>query len=352
MTQSLQIGPLAIPWPLLLVFVTVSLALYLGRRAGKKLGLDVEPVLFRAAVAAVIAARLGFVWQYRDAYLSAPLGMLDIRDGGWSAEAGLIVGWLYALSASRVRTELRKPVLSAMAALREMPLLQQAQRDHPGVNFVFLNQGESAERVNQYLARHGLALRNVLLDPKGEMGAKFGQNAFPTTYTGFRAGAACAIERTGRLHGSTADERAHLGPARASDVAGRRPGQGASHGVCVHRSELPLLQQVLVRCPAVGRQRQGAIAARDRRHPDADEPWQGGGAPRRQEPGTGARCLRTWPCRRDPQGHGLGAPSPARRRRPATPSKVGAAAGEQRLDCWRGKAHGPGTETIRVALLA
>jgi len=263
MTQSLQIGPLAIPWPLLLVFVTVALALYLGRRAGRKLGLEVEPVLFRAVVAAVIAARLGFVWQYRDAYLSAPLGILDIRDGGWSAEAGLIVGWLYALSASRVRTELRKPVLTAMAAasavwlagtlalsmapvstaslprqslaapdgtrfdlaafagrptvvnfwatwcppcLREMPLLQQAQRDHPGVNFVFLNQGESAERVNQFLARHGLALRNVLLDPKGEMGAKFGQNAFPTTLF-FDARGQLVGSRIGELSLATLTQR-------------------------------------------------------------------------------------------------------------------------------------------------
>ncbi len=266
MTQSFQIGPLVLPWPLLLVFVTLTLALYVGKRAGKELGPDVESVLFRAAIAAVIAARLGFVWQFRDAYLKAPLDILDIRDGGWSAEAGVIVGWLYALAATRVRTPLRRPIVIAMATastvwlagtlamsiapvslarlppqslaapdgtrfdlaafegrptvvnfwatwcppcLREMPVLQKAQADHPDVNFVFLNQGESAERVNQFLARHGLVLRNVLLDAKGEMGAKFGQNAFPTTLF-FDAKGQLVDSRIGELSQATLLQRIEM----------------------------------------------------------------------------------------------------------------------------------------------
>ena len=261
--QALQIGPLVLPLQLLLVFATVALALFIGTRAGTRLGLDVEPVLFRVGVAAVIAARLAFVWQFRDAYLKSPLDILDIRDGGWSAEAGFIVAWLYALSASRSRLELRRPILMAMSAAsvvwlagtlamamapvagaklpqqplaaldgstvalsgfagrptvvnlwatwcppcqREMPVLRQAQADHPDVNFVFLNQGESADKVNQYLARNQMQLRNVLLDAKGEMGTHFDQKALPTTLF-FDASGRLVGTRIGELSQATLAQR-------------------------------------------------------------------------------------------------------------------------------------------------
>ena len=46
----------------------------------------------------VVVARLAFVWEFRSAYLASPLDMLDIRDGGWSATAGFVGAWLFALS--------------------------------------------------------------------------------------------------------------------------------------------------------------------------------------------------------------------------------------------------------------
>jgi thiol-disulfide isomerase/thioredoxin len=63
----------------------------------------------------------------------------------------------------------------------ELPVFQKAQGDHPDVQFVFLNQGESSGKVAGFLAARGLGLRNVLLDPKGLTGAKFGSSALPTT---------------------------------------------------------------------------------------------------------------------------------------------------------------------------
>jgi hypothetical protein len=87
-----------------------------------------------------------------------------------------------------------------------MPMLQIAQSEDPGTNFVFLNQGESADRVNQFLARHGLTLRNVLLDAKGEVGAKFGQNAFPTTLF-FDAQGKLVSSRIGELSRATLLQR-------------------------------------------------------------------------------------------------------------------------------------------------
>ena len=260
---ALQWGPLVVPWQLLLVVVSGALTAFIGKRTGNTLGLDVEPLLFRVALVAVIAARLAFVWQFRAAYLKAPLDILDIRDGGWSPEAGIVLAWLYALSLSRRSPGLRKPLLMAMLAgsavwlagsvalaivpttgsklppltlqvlsgnpvvlssfegrptvvnlwatwcppcQREMPVLRQAQIDHPEVNFVFLNQGESAEKVSQYLQRSPLQLRNVLLDSKGEIGRHFDQRALPTTLF-FDARGELADTRIGALSGATLAQR-------------------------------------------------------------------------------------------------------------------------------------------------
>ena len=60
-------------------------------------------------------------------------------------------------------------------------MLDAAQRSRPDVNFVFLNQGESAQQVAAYLRKSGLALQNVLLDGRSEAGVALGHRALPTT---------------------------------------------------------------------------------------------------------------------------------------------------------------------------
>jgi thiol-disulfide isomerase/thioredoxin len=263
MRQSLEIGSLALPFALLAMVGAVALGLFVGKRVGRKAGIDVEPLLLKALLVAVMCARLAFVWQYRTAYFSSPLDILDIRDGGWEPQAGVIGAWLYALALTRPRPLLRKPLLAAMATAsvfwmvgsialamqpqdkaelpdmtlptfeggavslldfegkptvvnlwatwcppcqREMPVLQQAQIDHPELHFVFLNQGESADKVRSFLSTHKLPLRNVLLDPKGQAGTQFGQQALPTTLF-FDAQGRLAGTRIGALSQATLAQR-------------------------------------------------------------------------------------------------------------------------------------------------
>jgi len=71
--------------------------------------------------------------------------------------------------------------MAAPTITNKVPVLQRAQADHPELHFVFLNQGESAETVERFLASRNLDLRNVLLDPNSQAGAHFGQSALPTT---------------------------------------------------------------------------------------------------------------------------------------------------------------------------
>lgn len=238
MTQTLQIGPLTLPLSLLLILGAVLAANTVARWQGRKVGVDVEPHLFRILLIAVVCARVAFVWQYRASYSDDPLSIIDIRDGGWSPQAGVVAAWIAALVFVPRRGAHRKPLMLGMGVasviwisgsvamamsspkgvalpdirllsmdgqtvslagfdgkptvvnlwaswcppcVREMPVLQRAQAEQSGVNFVFLNQGESPDKVANFLAAHRLELRNVLLDAKGQAALHFGQRALPTT---------------------------------------------------------------------------------------------------------------------------------------------------------------------------
>ena len=278
--HSLQIGPLSLPYSLLLAFAAVALANFIGTRLGRKHGVDLEPALFRVLLATVVGARLAFVWQYRSAYLSEPWSVLDIRDGGWDAQVGVVLGWLAALWLARTRPAQRKPLLATLAVAsafwvvgsialalqpqddvrlpdlalvrtdgvtqslrgyegqptvinlwaswcppcrREMPALQRAQADHPQVHFVFVNQGEPPEKVLGFLAAEKLALRNVLLDPRAQTGSAFGHRSLPTTLF-FDACGRLVDTRIGELsHATLAQRLAALSPGPETACANPRP---------------------------------------------------------------------------------------------------------------------------------
>lgn len=240
---SLTVGPLAFPLPPLLVLLSLFAALWVARRGvpAAERG-RAENAVWGAAVAGLLAARAGHLALNAAAYAAHPLSVLDVRDGGWSWPAGLAVGlgWL-AWHAQRWPAAGRAFASAALvgvvlwagggAALRaagpgdgaatapavplaaldgaaaanlpqlfdgrplvlnlwatwcgpcraEMPVLAAAQAAHPGVRFVFANQGESPEAVRRYLAAERLALHDVWLDRAGALGPAVGSRGLPTT---------------------------------------------------------------------------------------------------------------------------------------------------------------------------
>ena len=238
MNSALQLGPFVAPFSLLLMFAAVAVALYVAKRVGKSSEFDIEAKVFQTVFTGLLVARLVFVWQYWSEYRGAPLDILDVRDGGWSAVGGFLGAWFYILGLQLWRRALAKPLHAAFGAalvvwlagtlaltvqadaaprlpnlsvvtleegqvnladfsgrptvvnlwatwcppcVREMPMLQRAQLDHPSVNFVFVNNGESADKVKSWLAARNLPLKNVLLDRGAQMGAVFKQPGLPTT---------------------------------------------------------------------------------------------------------------------------------------------------------------------------
>ncbi len=263
LSNAIQVGPLLLPFALLLVFASAGTTIALGKRLSEQAPADVEQVLWHGLLAGALLARLAFVFQYRTQYLEAPLTILDIRDGGWNATFGVVGAWAYVLYRGRRAQVIRRPLRWALGTgtavfvigtavlslaspsgqklpelaltslqgetvqlnnfegkptvvnlwatwcppcVREMPLLQEAQARNPDVNFVFLNQGEEERQVSRWLSEQQLPLRNVLLDPERRASSVFQQQGYPTTLF-FNSEGVLVSVRTGELSKATLRER-------------------------------------------------------------------------------------------------------------------------------------------------
>jgi hypothetical protein len=59
--------------------------------------------------------------------------------------------------------------------------MEDAQRKHAEVQFVFVNQGEDAAVIERFLQAQRLALRNVLSDRLGQLASATNSSGLPTT---------------------------------------------------------------------------------------------------------------------------------------------------------------------------
>lgn len=238
MSAALHLGPLVVPGELVIQMLAVVAGMLLATQLGKKNARDLESIAWRIVLIGFVSSRLMFVWRYHEAYFASPLGILDFRDGGWNAPFGYFAAWVYGVWMMRSQPPLRRALLSGLGIAtfiwmagtlltslpdsevvrlksepvftvdgkhialnefqgkptvvnlwaswcppcrREMPAFEQAQNAHPEVNFVFLNQGESAALVQEFLDTNELKLHHVLLDSKGQVGGQFSRGMLPTT---------------------------------------------------------------------------------------------------------------------------------------------------------------------------
>lgn len=222
----------------LLLLIALIVALVVGWLVGRRHQINVEPIITQMLLWGLLGARIGFVLLYLEDYLIEPLSIVDIRDGGFQLESGLAVALaLGAFHAWRNRS-IRRPLTAAVASgafvwaftagsiqlmsatqptlpdmtfltiedeiqslqgfegrpmvvnlwatwcppcRREMPVLAAAQLREPDVAFIFLNQGESAAIVKDYLQSEQLHMRNVLLDSHMQLSQHMGARGMPTT---------------------------------------------------------------------------------------------------------------------------------------------------------------------------
>ena len=254
MSEAVAIGPLVLPWTFVHLCIAVAVSSAVASMLARRRRQEAGPLLWRCLLVALLFARLGFLYQYKELYAEHPLSAFNIRDGGWSPEIGIIAMWMYATFRLRNAPALRvsasvplaigtalivagqiqlalqpasaplpalqftqlncerldlaardgKPVLVNLWAtwcgpcVREMPMLAQAQRDRPDVRFVFINQGEDADHVAKWLSAQRLTMDNVAIDERRQASAAFKQAGYPTTLL-FDASGRLVAKRTGEL---------------------------------------------------------------------------------------------------------------------------------------------------------
>jgi thiol-disulfide isomerase/thioredoxin len=232
----MNIGPIALPLHPLIFLLSVAVALAVAQfvsHGEQKL----QQALFTSVWVGLLVARLSFVIRYFPDFQDNFLKIFDIRDLGFDFIAGILGGlsvvarFFFRLPAFRkslvvavssgmlvwgaanaaveffktpesipsialmnrdgdpqalTKGDGRPTVINLWASWcgpcqTEMPVLERAQIDHPGVHLVFVNQGESAGHVDSYLESHDLRIRNSLLDPAHAVAKAVGAVGFPTT---------------------------------------------------------------------------------------------------------------------------------------------------------------------------
>lgn len=117
MERTLDIGPLALPWSLLLLMLAwmVGSTLHerLARRAGLQAGMRHS---WLAMLTALLAARVGYVLYFWREYASAPWSILDVRDGGWAPWWGVSALISYVLFLWAARSPWRTTASTGAAA--------------------------------------------------------------------------------------------------------------------------------------------------------------------------------------------------------------------------------------------
>ncbi|AXA94248.1 TlpA disulfide reductase family protein [Massilia sp. YMA4] len=259
----LRLGPVVLPVHALLALLGLGAANAVAAWYRRCRGIDPGPALWRMTLVGFVAGRLFFVLRHHDLFADSPWSALNIRDGGFVPWAGwlaaLVTGALLARNSAPLRRSLlaatlaggavwlgatllnqalapaREPIPAiavqrldgATVALdsfkgrplvinlwatwcgpcrREMPALMAAQRAHPQVTFVFVNQGESAQAVRDFLSGHQLDIANVFVDPARQAGTATRSLGYPTTLF-YDAAGTLRLRHVGELSQASAREK-------------------------------------------------------------------------------------------------------------------------------------------------
>lgn len=237
--NTVNVGPLSIQAVHVLMFISLLVAAGVGQFVGRRDKVGIAALLVDMTLVGMVAGRVAFVAAWFEQYAKSPLTIIDIRDGGFIAWAGVAGALAYGAWRAYRQAPLRNPLAAGVLAgamawftsgatgvmqvqsektvpnvtlvrldgsqvllpelargrpavvnlwatwcppcIREMPVLAAAQQRDTGINFIFANAGESNATVAAFLQQRGLKLDNMLLDPTSATARAVGSSGMPTT---------------------------------------------------------------------------------------------------------------------------------------------------------------------------
>ncbi len=241
-TQAIHLGPIMLPWGIVILVLAILMSLLISRISRSFFNVSLiqwsifKDSIWTAVLIGLIFGRVGFVILNFNIYLEHPLDMIKIQDKGFQIYWGIITAfaWIYwknkvlskkfltivmtvfivtfitgqliqqhiqmqyqqfpkahLLTLQQEKIELTqflgKPTVVNLWASwcppcrREMPILSEAQQKFPNVQFIFINQNEDAQTVQNYLQTHKVNLKRVLLDTNGIVAKNTGMFGLPST---------------------------------------------------------------------------------------------------------------------------------------------------------------------------
>lgn len=240
--QAIHLGPIMFPWGLAIPIIALVLSLLLGKFLFPKFKITTaqwqkfKDSIWNAILIALLSARVSFILFHLDSYLAHPIEIIKIQDKGFHLYTGIVVAFAWIIWKNKplskkflailllsfsmlnlagfallhqaqmkyqqypdlnLQTLNQQPIALSQftgkptvinlwatwcpPCRREMPVLLEAQKNHPDVEFVLINQGEDATTIEKYLQNHVQGLNNVLLDPQGQTAEKTGMFGLPST---------------------------------------------------------------------------------------------------------------------------------------------------------------------------
>lgn len=240
--QAIHLGPIMLPWGLAIPLIALVFSLLIGKFLLPRFKVtdaqwqDFKDSIWNAILIALLSARVSFILLNLDSYLAHPIEMMKIQDKGFHLYTGIVAAFAWICWKNKplskkflailmfsfsmlnlggfallhqvqmqyqqypdlnLQTLNKQPIALSQftgkptvinlwatwcpPCRREMPVLLEAQKNHPAVKFILINQGEDAATIEKYLQQHVQGLNNVLLDPQGQTAEKTGMFGLPST---------------------------------------------------------------------------------------------------------------------------------------------------------------------------
>ena len=234
----IQIGPISIPLERFYVIISFAVFLLIAEVLTRSKKAKLSNWASDIMIVVLLGSRLGFVLENLSSYAKTPLSALYFWEGGFSPLWGIIAALGFSIYYFRKENELLKwatlpsalaltlwlgmvfvgnsgnKQIVALPALvfqdlaaqeqeltsfvgkptvvnlwatwcppcrRELPMLAKQAFEKQDYNFVFVDQGESEQKVKQYLENNGIVLEHILLDPNGQLANHYKSRGLPTT---------------------------------------------------------------------------------------------------------------------------------------------------------------------------